>query len=212
MPFKKTYRRKNYRKTYRKKNNTLATKKYVKKQISKDIETKYFDIQRPSDDIDYSGRIDRLTGVSQGTTDSTRIGDKLTMRSLRISYEATVADSTNMVRFIIVQWFPNSTLLAPTSSYVLSTIGSALAPQSPYIHDYKNQFNVLYDKVHILSTDYPRIVRKFWLKMKWAKKVINFSAGTSEGSNHLYMIRISDSSAVTHPTSNILTRLNYDDA
>lgn len=212
MPFRRkyTYRRKRYNRKYKRK--SIATKKYVRSYINKQSEKKYFDISRSTDTIDYSGRLDRLTGISQGTTDLTRVGDKIRLTSMRVSYSAELADTTNYIRFIIFQWYPTSNLLAPTVNYILSLPGSILSPQSPFVHDYKNQYTILYDKTHVLTQDYPNIIRKFWLRMKFVKKQIAFEAGTQEGSNHLYLLRISDSSAASHPTSNILTRVNYTDS
>lgn len=195
------------------KNKKLATKSYVKMQLAKNIENKYQDIARIGDNIDYNGRIDRFTGVIQGQSDTTRLGDKLTIKSLHLSYYAVSTDPNQTFRLIIFQWYPNTTLAAPIAADILALTGAASAISQYYVWDILNQFNILYDKVHVLNdASTTSIHKKIKVNLKYAKKIINFTAATQEGSNHLYMLRISDVTGTNLVSSNFVSRFIFEDA
>lgn len=195
------------------KNKKLATKSYVKMQLAKNIENKYQDIARIGDNIDYNGRIDRFTGVIQGQSDTTRLGDKLTIKSLHLSYYAVSTDPNQTFRLIIFQWYPNTTLAAPIAADILALTGAASAISQYYVWDILNQFNILYDKVHVLNdASTTSIHKKIKVNLKYAKKLINFTAATQEGSNHLYMLRISDVTGTNLVSSNFVSRFIFEDA
>lgn len=211
MPKGKPMRR--YRKKYYRRKSKLATKTYVKKLIAKESETKYFDLLAVSN-VDASGSLIRLTEVPIGQTDSSRIGDKLTMRAFQFRLQFGVADTYNVCRVIIFQWYPNTTLSPPSGNSILSaTLGTLTSFMSFYTHDYQNQFHILFDRIMYVDIDrnhQQTITKK--INMKYAKKFINFTAGSIEGSNHLYMLLLSDSTAATHPGFNLRSRLWYDDS
>lgn len=195
------------------KNKKLATKSYVKMQLAKNIENKYQDIARIGDNIDYNGRIDRFTGVIQGQSDTTRLGDKLTIKSLHLSYYAVSTDPNQTFRLIIFQWYPNTTLAPPIAADILALTGAASAISQYYVWDILNQFNILYDKVHVLNdASTTSIHKKIKVNLKYAKKLINFTAATQEGSNHLYMLRISDVTGTNLVSSNFVSRFIFEDA
>lgn len=215
MPSKSVKKVRKYSKTRRTKQ--LATKTYVKKMINKDIETKYHDLSLAAQPYSISlgaTQIIELSIPAQGTTDLTRIGDKITIRGLDIRMHLTSSDTYNIIRCIIFQWYPNTSITsAPVGSQILNDV-TTYPYISPYVHDYTNQYGVLYDKMFTLSSLADTITRVVKIKprLKYCKKTINFSAAGTNGSNKLYMLLVSDSGAVTHPTANIHSRLFYDDA
>lgn len=193
----------------------MATKRYVRKLLAKQAETKYFELGVTATGVDYAGTLTNLTVVPQGTTDSTRIGDKLVIRGLNIKYEVIAADSTQMVRVMLFQWHPNTQLLSPIMSDILvsTTLSTTNAPLANNVWDYQNQYTVLYDRVHRLDSleKASDIVRKN-INLRYAKKTIVFYAATTAASEHIYMLVVSDSSAAPHPTIQYQTRLTYDDS
>lgn len=211
MPKGKPMRR--YRKKYYRRKSKLATRTYVKKLIAKESETKYYD-KLATANVDASGSLIRLTEVPIGQTDSSRIGDKLTMRAFQFKLQFGIADTYNMLRVILFQWYPNTTLSPPAGNDILiGTLGLLTSFMSMYTHDYLNQFHILYDKMMYVDSarnHQQTIVKK--INLKYAKKVINFTAGSIEGSNHLYLLLVSDSTAASHPGFNLESRVWYDDS
>lgn len=194
----------------------VATKQYVKKLVRKEVETKYYDdyTSWSGTAIDWTGSLVRLTTIAQGTTDITRVGDKLTLRAVRIKLNFVAADATQCMRLIVFQWYPNTTLVTPTTANILNVVGSPQGVNSMYIHDYDNQFKVLYDRRIAMvlgqNNDYKAI--SINVPLKFAKKTINFTAASTAGSNHIYIMAISDSGAVGHPSITMYSRVWFDDA
>lgn len=205
MPPKKFYKK-------YKKSKKLATKDYVKRQILKDVETKYIDSYG---DVNpgTAGALVPFTDVSQGVTDVTRIGDKLTIRRLNLYYNLIGADTTNIFRVILFQWYVNTNIKVPAISDILQQ--PANKPWlSTYVNDYQDQFHVFYDKKHAMSVSGGNnsIYVKAKLKLKYLKKTVQYLVGGIEGSNKCYMIVLSDSTTVSHPQINYYCRFQYDDA
>lgn len=198
-----------------KKSKKLATKLYVKKLLRKEEETKYFD-KSSSFTCGAAGVMTDLCQIPQSagaSSDITRIGDKVTIRSLEVGLQGVFADNQQIIRFIIIQWFPNDAFAVPAAASIITSTGSILSPLAPLYHDYQNQYTVVYDKLLVLNN--VSMPSKSWRKkinLKYAKKIINFATGTTNGSNKFYLLTISDSTAVTDPTIGIYTRLNFDDA
>lgn len=206
-------RRRNFRRSSRS-TRGVATKQYVKKQIHKLSETKYFDALF-SANVDSTGTVADMTNIPQGTTDSTRIGDKITLRGSILRLKISVSDAFNFIRVILFQWYPNTLLSVPTVGTILfDTTTADRAITSPYVHDYQNQFKVISDKVYRGVLDDSNMIAFRVMKpyMKYVKKTINFSAASVNGSNKLYMMAISDSGAITHPAVFAYWRIYYDDS
>lgn len=189
----------------------LATKKYVKEQIVKHQELKYYD-ETLSDFIDYNGAVYCLTDMAQGLGDSQRVGDKISIKSMLIRGTLAEADLRNIIRIIIFQWYPVDSASAPVPAQILQAIGT-WGIVSPYIHDTRNQFGILVDKMYNLNTS-STPYRPFEIRvpLKYAKKSVNFNAAGLFGSNHICALVITDSSASTHPTVSFYTRVYYTDS
>lgn len=214
----KTKRYRKYKKFYRKyKNgNGYATKKYVKKLFDKNIENKFLDLNEvPTNIVQGIGFLERLTPISQGTTDVTRIGDKVRLKALFLDYQIVCSDATNLVRVVVFQWHPQTNLVAATLTEIFQyfAIGDNREVLSPYVHDYGDQFRVLYDRLYTLdlASAYTKSFKGV-ISLKRAKKQMAYAAGGSQGSNQLYIAVLSDSSAASHPTFTYVSRVIYEDA
>lgn len=190
-------------------------KRFVNKKIKKEIETKFLDYYNTGT-FDWLGSAYfALTSIPQGTTDSTRIGDKISLRGLYLRYNLSCADATNICRVIVFQYFGNTTLHSPAVNEFLQSayIGTGYAPFSPYTFDYRNQFGILYDRTHHLNlTDHNTVGVQKKIRIKYAKHDITFTAATTAGSNQIFIVFISDSGVATHPGYRFLSRLYYDDS
>lgn len=195
----------------------VATKEYVVNKLKREIEHKYLDINEvPVNIVLGTGFMERLTSISQGQTDITRVGDKATLTSLNLKYQITGGDATNLLRVIVYQWHPNSTLAAPTAANVMQyfNIGDNREVLSPYTHDYKGQFTILFDRLHstTLVGSNQAISWQGYVSLRRARKQLEFTAGGQEAANHIYLLVLGDSTAVTHPTFTYLARVMFTDA
>lgn len=201
-----------------------AINKKVKYQLNKNLEKKFL-IRSQATTASTTWSFFRLTDVPQSSTvdqsDSTRIGDRIRVSSLYVNYGLTCADAHNKVRIIIFQYkeqddgattLPNATILlqSPSTYPFLSTFN----------HDHKmsGDFTVLYDRFHLLSNtaeEQSRVYvqkRSIKISKKYLARNIQFVGGGVNGKNHVYMAFISDSSAISHPSVAVYSKLLYTDA
>lgn len=171
-------------------------------------EKKFFQVTGTSVAIDENGGVVNISDISQGDTDITRDGDQLLVRSIELACSFVVADATNLMRLLVVQWMPQG---VPALSDVITSTGGPLACLAPYLHDTRYQFRVLYDKRVAVDTYNPiKIIHKRLIRIPIRK--IQYVAGTNVGNNKIYAMFISDSAAVSHPTVNYQFKLNFSDS
>lgn len=199
-------------KTYKKKLNKdqyKAVKTLISKQISKRAEKKYFNGSYSLSSYDHNGTIRELTPIPQGDTDVTRDGDSLYLRSMRVNGELVLGDTTNIVRVIVFQWLETDT---PVPANILSStyVGTSNAPLAPYHHDSRRLFRILYDRKFVLNANRPNALYDTGY-LRIPKRKVSYIAGGTTGSNKLWVLLISDSGAVVHPTISVLSRATFND-
>lgn len=217
MPARRRYRRK-YRRSARRKGR-LATKKFVVKQIRKDIETKFYDrtvtVLGTPDAVPSTGTPYVLTTPAQGTTDQNRVGDKVRVRGLHVKGQFAIGDVNQSIRLIIMQYKQATNLHAAAVTELLQSayVGTTAAPYAPFAHDYKHIYTPLYDRTWYMdSVAQPVVNFELRVPMKYVKREIAYQAASTDAINHIYLVAISDSTAVVHPTINFISRFFYDDA
>jgi len=164
--------------------------------------------------------------VPQGVTDSTRIGDELTMVAVRFRFEilnslGALSDAFNNFRVCIFQWKPNS---VPAAVDVFIP-GPSGAPDiwSNYGHDFRSQFTILYDETfktvgNQLAATTPGTaitttgVQERKISLKFALKKVHYAAGGVTAGNLLYLALVTDSSVVPHPTITYQMKMFFRDA
>lgn len=208
--------RRRTKKVFKSKTAAKSVRKIVKKMINKEIESKHIDASVANTVSGPTGLLTDLTLIGQGTGDQTRIGDKLKPVSLEIRGQllGNTAIDRNLLRMIVFQWHPNSASPVPVSSDILLyTASAANAVLSPYQWDTRQNFTILSDKTYQLqgsasSDDYHTY---FHLKLS-PKRVISFNAGGTTGLNKIYVLCVSDSSAINFPSIQYIYQLRYKDA
>lgn len=195
-------------------------KRQVRSIVNSNLEKKYFDTLL-SGTVSTTAQISKLTTIPTGTTDSTRVGDKVKMLSLNLRFLFGAADATNVCRFIIFQWHLNDGT-APVVTDILNNTGVTDVFMAYYNHDQGKNFTVLCDKMIIscLNASNANVWfkwrhsfnRKRKLSDKFVKNTIKFIAAANTGMDHIYMLIVSDSSALTHPGYNLDSRVTYTDA
>lgn len=196
--------------------------KAVKKIIQSQAELKYFTFfQAPTGISNAGSLVGTPFDVPNGTTDQERVGDSITLTGLLdFRYSMVALDTSNVVRVIIFQWRAQSyaSPLAPTVTDILFTSNYL----SHYNHDQRKNYNILYDKMHQLngngsSASYPLtnngiITVHKRVSLKRAAKKIHYIGGGLQGQNRLFILFISDSSALSHPSVSYVTHFTYYDS
>lgn len=163
--------------------------------------------------------------VTQGVTDSNRIGDELTWISAKLRFEivnslGVASDSYNNFRFVIFQWHPNSTPVA-TDVFISGPSG---APDiySTYGHDRRHEFTIVYDECfrtvgngQAATTPFTSItttgVQNRDISFRFAKKKCSFVGAGVTGTNLFYVALVSDSTTAPHPTITYQIKTFYRD-
>lgn len=210
MPPKRRYSRRRYSARRGRRTTRFLTKATFKRWQKKNIELKYYDYELDST-VDYSGSVFATSLVPQGDGDTTRDGDKICCKALKIHGIIAAADTWNYVRLIVFVWKP-SAVANPSTGQILVDTGAADAPQSFYVHDYRKNFTVLWDKTFRVAVSQPNLTIGFKKYIRLKDLNINFITAGTSGQNHIYVMAISDSSAVSHPTVLYKSRLMFTDA
>lgn len=192
---------------------TDVQKKQVKRLITGVQEVKAIDSTvsgSPSD----TGVISRVLTPAQGDGLSQRSGDQIILKALQFRLSIIGADNTNKVRIIFFRWSQDNSIGAnvPTVNGVLQNIDV----MSFYNYtSYKNdRMTILYDRtVSTTFTDANQVVVLHTLYgKKLGRKVLEFNAASTLGTNQIYMLLISDSVAISHPTVTGYMQLRYTDS
>lgn len=155
-----------------------------------------------------------LTDIPLGQTDNSRIGNHVHLKSLAGWFHFIAGDATNTMRCILFKWKENDTYNTPTAAQILAN-GPTGAPDvfSSYNRDSPGNFTILKDWYMIGSTgtSSPFLIQKKQLSIKLTGKAQFWSDVGTTGTNKIYLMFISDSSAVTHPSVSYNTEVGYSD-
>lgn len=191
------------KKTYRRKSSAL--KKFIKKTVAKTQETKTT-LLNYANSIEDSARTplsNSIIDVDQGVTQSTRIGNSITVTSMKYDFFITGSDTTNSIR--ILMYIPKD----PNS-----LIESLPFNQAPDL----DAFTILRDFFVTTSSSGNNNVRKQgWLRFNRGNRSgmnIRYTGalGTTVTKNNLMIYMTSDSGAISDPQINGFVRLYYKDS
>jgi len=143
------------------------------------------------------------------------------MRMQVVNGQGATGDVYNNVRFIVFQWHPNTTPTAAT--LLLNGPSGVIDIYSMYSHDYRQQFTILCDHTfttvgnsNAAQTPGTSVltsgVKTFKIPLTRAQKQAQYSAGTTNGTNQLYIGVISDSALATHPSVAYSGKVVYRDS
>lgn len=214
--FKKRIRKKGpYAK---KKRITIASVNAKVTKIQKAVEYKHYDAVT-SGAVSTSGSLINLTSITLGDSDAgQRDGDKLTMSSIIMRGEVSAGDVPyNHLRVVFFNYDrAGSGGAAPALDDLFLT---ASFPNQPHLWLYnKDQFAMRkglriisdriyktrsYDGTNIQSVSFYRKIKK--------RMNLQFYAGTTTSAQSVWLMVVSDSNAIPHPTLSLTTRINYCD-
>lgn len=184
----------------------------VEQKLSRVQELKLYDKEiQPGTNVSSSGFLTILTNtISPGDGPTNREGASVMMKSLLVRYNLIGADTTNILRVIIFRWLDDT---MPVVTSVLDVLSTSLIvwPTCPINFDNRKKISVLYDQLHALtdtasnSSQVEKLYIKRNLKINWKKD-------NSEDGGHIYLLAISDSTGLSHPTIHAQSRLRFTDS
>lgn len=153
---------------------------------------------------------------SQGTTDITRIGDRIRLRRIWLTgrlYGAAAAASASVSRILVVLWNPVGVGASnpPVASQVLQGSASYL-PFAAYSRDYGDSYQVVYDAVFSANPLSASSEMEVFHLDREITVDATFSAGaTTPTTNNLYIFLVSDVSGANQPVITFQSTIWYDD-
>lgn len=198
MPYRKKTK-------YRKKpQNANATRKIVKQELGKQIETKnFFARANPTNNVQYTGTAfnlcydpNLLVYLLQGNARNNYLGDTITPSRLRINYLCKGAGATYYnFRIVVLQVKGGGT---PAPANVLQSVGNEMTPFSYKDPSYEDTFTILYDKRHSIDAAANNIATGYVSIPAKRLRKINFLAGTAANitAGGIFMVVYSDSATV----------------
>lgn len=198
MPYRKKTK-------YRKKpQNANATRKIVKQELGKQIETKnFFARANPTNNVQYTGTAfnlcydpNLLVYLLQGNARNNYLGDTITPSRLRINYLCKGAGATYYnFRIVVLQVKGGGT---PSPANVLQSVGNEMTPFSYKDPSYEDTFTILYDKRHTIDAAANNIATGYVSIPAKRLRKINFLAGTAANitAGGIFMVVYSDSATV----------------
>jgi hypothetical protein len=186
-------------------------KQMVKEMLSGEQELKIYITQNTGTAISYSGTIVDCSGISAGDTDTTRDGDRVSLKEWTFSWYITPGDSYNLVRCILFQYTSDTALGGPSVTNIIQTDGSVVSPLSYKSIDYVKNIKILYDKVLFADTYHPVVVASPSVKKRFFDHQVQFTGATTR-TNGLFALFVSDSSAATHPSVYYYSTVRFTDS
>lgn len=213
------------KKFYGRKKLTKPQIREVKSLITRKLEVKYIDcLNMTLTGIQNTGTITALTYPAQGISQAQRIGDGITIKSLRIRYTVVGYDSTNTLRIIVFKWMNDNAVYPPTVAAIVDNgwLVQDTAPLADFNFSGLKQrdFKICYNRIHTLpygnTTSGPgNSVHVGYINL-YGKKLHNgklqFTTAAQTGVGIYYMLAISDSGIAGHPKVNYVGRMTYTDS
>lgn len=212
----KRFTKRKFKKHTKQEKKIYSIAKKAATKIVKAIPEKHYFDTVINNTIDSSGSIFDLSLIPQGDTDTSREGDRVRMTSIQWRGQAYNADTSNVLRFVFFQWLMDDGVDTPQVSEILQAtmVGNPYAVYAPYAKDYAGyKFAVLYDEILCTSQNGDaNNIFSFNFPIKKNKKItpnIQYVAATTSGTNKLFVMVISDSGAITHPSAIGVFRIRF---
>lgn len=155
-----------------------------------------------------------LSDIPLGQTDNARIGNHVHIKSVIGHLNFIAGDATNTMRCIIFKWKENDTFNTPTAAQILANGPTGAADVfSTYNRDSPGNYVILEDwfMVGSTGTSSPFLIQKKQINKRVGGKMMFYSDVGTTGTNKIYLLALSDSSAVTHPSFNYNIEIGYSD-
>lgn len=156
-----------------------------------------------------------MSNIVQGTADSQRTGDRLTLKNIQSRISIIGADATNVIRLIFFQWYQNTATSTPVIGSILQNPTYSWVSAINDTNQDAGLFRIIYDKTYQLSLsgNNQGLVKKLnFYGRRLPRKSLQFNPANTTGFNQVYCLAVSDSVAVTHPSVLVYSRTTYVDS
>jgi len=160
---------------------------------------------------DYNGLgVSVWTNVTRGDAGKDQFdGSVLHPKSLTITVQCVLADTTNMVRFVVAQGIRGA---MPTATQLFQSTANVRAPLTTFDRAYKSSVNILLDELFQLDASHIARVSKHYVKGYKLQDVYWTTTGAlAITSGDIAVYYISDSAAATHPSFNYAVETTFTD-
>jgi len=182
------------------------------------VEPKYLDVLSVASNIGSGSTLFALSLVPSGDQQSQPVGDFI--QPLRLMFNFSLytvnSDIVTTVRLIFFRWIPSTVLIAPVVASILEA-PSAANVLSHFNFQLQDNYKILQERQFQASgiTVAPTVASNFGstgFRVPLSDNPeIEFTQTATTGSNHLYLLAISDSAVTPFPILNFSTRLYYED-
>lgn len=190
----------------------------VKRMIGKVEEDKFLDVVTGATAVPSGSGVllGPYTNVPQGDTVNGRTGDVIQHRKVTMKMQLSASDVVNAMRVIVFKWNANDAFDAPTAAKILQDVVSL-----PYLSPYLDltvetaRFTIMSDRLYSMVTggDSSLIYRSFtFFGRKLGKKKCTFNPAATTGQGNIYVLAVSDSVAIAHPSIAVSSRLHFTDS
>ncbi len=173
MPYRKPYRR-NARKAYPRRGLAKKVNRLSKAVNMK--ERKFIDTQIVNTAMAATGTITQLTNLVQGVTDSTRIGNKITVVGCLLTYIIDANITTNIRVLLVQDKQTNGAIYLNSDLFQDETAQDIIV--SPKNADFKRRFKVYHDKNYSYSV--AGVATKFYKKFFKMNIPMRFDANNGD--------------------------------
>jgi len=197
-------------------NTQAMTTKIVKREMRKNTDWKYADTSQTGVAVYNLGAQlyslwDSVSRGLEGRNDF--VGNFTDPQAVLIKYHAETAQTFNVLRVLVFQWFDAGT---PVLSGILQSTATGLACEAPILVTNKEYIKVLYDKTHMLAAPYSGgngvmdpctvyIPGKRLRRTKW-------NSGTSVVQDgNIYILLLSDDTALGTVNATYYARITFSD-
>lgn len=208
------YRRTGYRRRGAKATPKLkqTINRQVKAVLKKDVELKAY-TARPfsASSISTAATIVKISGIVRANDNVSRDGNQVSVTRVDLQGFADVADDSNLVRIIVFQWRDDDISYTPVAADILQNAASFY---DMYNFTNRHRFTVLWDRTFNVDSTDPAKPFKRSIYGKKLAKVLEYSGATDSsitGKHQIYVLAVSDSGAIAHPTLDMMTRVYFKD-
>lgn len=154
-----------------------------------------------------TGQIWSLSDPSIGTAYNQRIGHKIILKSLAVKFGVTVADTTNFIRILIFRWLAPA---VPALADVLHYTDTEKVCFAPINVNNRDKVQTIRNEVIPLTTNaHAAEVGQFYHGFAGSQEAVWKIAGGIKDSGQVYLLAVTDSGAVSHPTFTFVSHLRY---
>jgi len=162
--------------------------------------------------VPVSGSVTDLCLIPQGISREERIFDFVYLKKVQLRYNLVTqnADIFNSARVAFIMWKPNS---VPNYASFYQNGSTTVYPF--YQFDNAQEYKVMYDKIHSMSgtatnpTPSGNVIRTLIATFRGKGLPLKFVAGTTAGTNHIYLVMSGDSALTPFPQIIVNVRLIF---